>query len=282
MPETSAVRFEPRRFRTAAEYYLRGRLPYPDALIARVISVTGLAPHHAVVDLGCGPGLLAAAFAPHVRKVVGIDPEPAMLEAAATYTRERGVEVTLQLGSSYELDKLTETFHLVTMGRSFHWMDRAATLGALDRIVERGGAVAFFRDSHPDLPQNRWREQFRSVLEPYARNDPGHARAAQGGLRVPHEAFLLESKFSRLERCSVINRIETPVERLIDRALSMSSTSPQRLGAELETMVERLRGVLNSLATDGVIEEVVESEALIAFREHQSAGIVVDTPPRRQ
>ncbi len=91
MPETPAVPFEPRRFRTAAEYYLRGRLPYPDALIARVISMTGLAPHHAVLDLGCGPGLLAAAFAPHVGKVIGIDPEPAMLEAAASYTRERGV-----------------------------------------------------------------------------------------------------------------------------------------------------------------------------------------------
>jgi len=83
MPEPPAVPFEPRRFRTSAEYYLRGRLSYPDALVNRVISVTGLARHHSVLDLGCGPGLLATAFAPHVQKVLGIDPEPAMLEAAA-------------------------------------------------------------------------------------------------------------------------------------------------------------------------------------------------------
>jgi len=67
--------FEPRRFRTSVRYYIRGRLSYPEKLIERVI------------DLGCGPGFLAVAFAPHVQKVIGVDPEPAMLEAATTYAR---------------------------------------------------------------------------------------------------------------------------------------------------------------------------------------------------
>jgi 2-polyprenyl-3-methyl-5-hydroxy-6-metoxy-1,4-benzoquinol methylase len=106
----------------------RGRLSYPNALVNRVISMTGLARHHSVLDLGCGPGLLAPAFASHVQKVIGIDPEPTMLEAAAVYAQGKEVEVTFQLGSSYDLDNLTGTFHLVTMGHSFHWMDRAATL----------------------------------------------------------------------------------------------------------------------------------------------------------
>jgi SAM-dependent methyltransferase len=268
MSETAAVPFEPRRFRTSAEYYVRGRLSYPDALIARVISITGLARHHSILDLGCGPGLLAAAFAPHVQKVLGIDPEPAMLEAAKVYAHHKGVEVKFRLGSSYDLDGLEETFHLVTMGRSFHWMDRAATLEALDRIVEPGGAVALFRDSHPEVPKNQWHDQFRSVLEPFARKDPAHALHGSVGLRIPHEVFLLESKFSRLERFSVINQIKTPVERLIDRALSMSTTSPERLSSELETVVEKLREVLNPQATDGVIVEVIESEALLAFRDN--------------
>jgi len=176
--------------------------------------------------------------------------------------------VTFQLGSSYDLDKLAGTFHLVTMGRSFHWMDRAATLEALDRIVERDGAVALFKDSHLEVPQNQWRDQFRSVLEPFTSKDSAHALLGRNGLRIPHEVFLLDSKFRRLERFSVINRIETPVERLIDRALSMSPTSPERLGPELETVVEKLREALNPQASDGVIVEVVESEALLAFRDN--------------
>ncbi len=64
----------------------------------------------------------------------------------------------------------------------------------------------------------------------------------------------------------MIQRIETPIERLIDRALSMSTTSPEKLGGEVEGMAQKLREALEEFATDGVIEEVVESEALVAKR----------------
>jgi len=267
MADVPCVPFEPRRFRTSAEYYVGGRLPYPEGLIEQVVAITGLGGDDAVLDLGCGPGFLAVAFARHAGNVIGMDPEPAMLEAAAEYAHAREARVEFRQGSSYDLDKLTGMFQLVTMGRSFHWMDRAATLGALDRIVTPRGAVALFRDSHVDVPQNRWRGEFRAVIEPFAEKDPGHVRAARRGSGwIQHEAVLLESKFNQLERHSVIQRIETPVERLIDRALSMSSTSPERLGQEMEAMTARLREVLNGHASDGVIVEVVESEALLAFR----------------
>jgi SAM-dependent methyltransferase len=267
MPNATPVPFEPRRFRTSAEYYVRGRLPYPERLIERVVSVSRLRQDESGLDLGCGPGFLAVAFAPHAGKVIGLDPEPAMLEAAVAYSRERRAAVEFRLGSSYDLHNFTETFQLVTMGRSFHWMDRAATLEALDRIVAPRGAVALFRDSHLELPQNRWRDEFRAILEPYAQKDPGHSRAARRDPSwLPHEAVLLESKFNQLERHSVIQRIETPVERLIDRALSMSSTSPERLGTEIDSVTAQLRGVLNSHSSGGLIVEVVESEALLAFR----------------
>ncbi len=65
----------------------------------------------------------------------------------------------------------------------------------------------------------------------------------------------------------MINRIETPVEHLIDRALSMSTTSPERLGSEMETVVDRVREALNPQARCGLIVEIVESEALLAFRD---------------
>lgn len=261
------VPFQPRRFRTSAEYYRRGRLSYPEELIERVVSLTGLGRNDSVLDLGCGPGFLAVAFARYVGTVIGIDPEPAMLEAAEEYAREKGVEVKFQPGSSYDLDKLEGKFRLVTMGRSFHWMDRTATLESLDRIIEQGGAVALFGDSHLKVPENRWRDEFQSVLEPFARNDTAHIlKARRDGTWIPHEAFLLESRFNRLERCSFIRRIETPVERLMDRALSMSPTSPERLGAELDDVLKKLRETLNRHATEGRIVEIVESEALIALR----------------
>ena len=42
----------------------------------------GLGPETTLVDLGCGTGLLAGAAADEARRVVGVDPSPAMLEVA--------------------------------------------------------------------------------------------------------------------------------------------------------------------------------------------------------
>jgi SAM-dependent methyltransferase len=262
----NVVAFEPHRFQTAAEHYVRGRLDYPLELIERVVSLTGLRDYHRVLDLGCGPGFLAVAFAPYAREVVGIDPEPAMLEQAAKYSARAGALVKFEQGSSYELGESLGEFQLVTMGRSFHWMDRAATLEALSRIVAEHGAIALFADLHLELPANGWRKRFKSILEPFAEKDSAHVTRHNNPAWLPHEAILLDSKFSDLQRISVIRKIETPVERLLDRALSMSTTSPQRLGSEQERLLETLRTALNEEAVAGMITEVVETHALLAFR----------------
>ena len=45
---------------------------------------------------------------------------------------------------------------LVTMGRAFHWMDRAATLEALEAKLSPKGAVAIIADSVVEGPVNAW------------------------------------------------------------------------------------------------------------------------------
>ncbi|XHR26737.1 MAG: class I SAM-dependent methyltransferase [Chthoniobacteraceae bacterium] len=56
-----------------------------------------------MLDLGCEPGVLAAAFAPYAREVIGMDPEPNMLTAARDYAARLGQKVTRVAGSSYDL-----------------------------------------------------------------------------------------------------------------------------------------------------------------------------------
>jgi SAM-dependent methyltransferase len=53
-----------RRFRSAVGHYLADRPAYADLLIRRVADLVRLGPQDAVLDLGCGPGVLARAFAP--------------------------------------------------------------------------------------------------------------------------------------------------------------------------------------------------------------------------
>jgi len=258
--------FEPHRFRTSAEYYVRGRLDYPPRLIERVVQLSGLTPKDAVLDLGCGPGFLVTAFSPYAAKVVGVDPEPAMLAMAENYIRDHSAHVTLKQGSSYDLSPEWGTFHLITMGRSFHWMDRPATLNSLTKITTQNAVVALFGDTHINVPENQWHKKFESILEPFSERDPAHINRKKNSDWLQHEAVLLTSPFHRLERISVIQKIQTPIEQIVDRALSRSTTSPEKLGDDLPSLVEKLKTELTPEAPHGFLTEVVEFKALLAFR----------------
>src|SRR6476620_12682048 len=73
---TMTACFEPRRFRSTVPYYARYRVPYPAPLISFVHERCGLRAGSRVLDLGCGPGQLAVAFATLGCAVTAMDPEP--------------------------------------------------------------------------------------------------------------------------------------------------------------------------------------------------------------
>ncbi|HTI84132.1 MAG TPA: class I SAM-dependent methyltransferase [Acetobacteraceae bacterium] len=259
-----SVEFEPHRFRTAARHYLAGRPAYAPRLIELVARGVGLAAKDRVLDLGCGPGMLAGAFEPLVGEVLAVDPEPEMLRIAeAEYGG--GGRIVFRQGSSFDLSPAWGRFRLVTMGRSFHWMDRAETLRRLDAMIEPGGAVALFDSTMLDLPENGWSTEYRAVVRRYASADTNHVRH-RGPEWVRHEAFLLDSAFNAVEQVSVIERRTVSVQQLVDRALSRSSTAPDRLGDAAPRLAEEIEVAMRPLAMDGILPEVVATSALLGRR----------------
>jgi SAM-dependent methyltransferase len=262
----------PRRFRSAAQYYLSGRPSYSSLLIQRVVELCNLKGEDRILDLGCGPGQLAMAFACFVREVTALDPEPEMLEIARKNAISGRFKIRFIQGGSYDLGPQLGLFQTATIGRAFHWMDRAATLSLLDTMIEPEGAVALFNDSHPDVPDNTWHDSYEKLIERYAEGDfERQKRRSPEWLR--HEGILLASPFRELERISIIEKRHTPVERFMDRALSLSITSRERLGGKADNLVNEMRELMASFALDGVVTEVVESTALIARR---------NSPPARE
>ncbi|MGH7155337.1 MAG: class I SAM-dependent methyltransferase, partial [Acetobacteraceae bacterium] len=243
-------------------HYRAGRPGYSPALIRRVARLCRLGSADRTLDLGCGPGPLAAAFAPFVAEVVAVDPEPEML---ACVTELAVGNITAWLGSSYDMGAELGRFRLAVMGRSFHWMDRPDTLRRLDGVIEPGGAVALFFTHHPDVSDNAWTGEFRTVRLRYTGDDP--ARAA---IRAPgwasHEAVLLDSPFAHVESAAALERRRVPVSALIDRALSMSGTSPQRLGDRVDDLTREITAARAPHAVDGVVAEIIESRAVLGFR----------------
>ncbi len=70
------------RFATTVSLYEELRPPYPVEFFRTVAEKLRFSKQHALIDLGTGPGLLALGFAPYVGRIVGVDPEPAMLAVA--------------------------------------------------------------------------------------------------------------------------------------------------------------------------------------------------------
>jgi len=257
--------FEPHRFRSTIPFYERYRIPYPDALIATVAESCAIGPGSALLDLGCGPGQLAIAFARLGATATAMDPDPAMLEAARARAAEAGVALSLVEGSSYDLSPALGRFHLVTMGRSFHWMDREATLVALDGIIEPGGAVVLFGNERLETPGADWPALVKRLREEFVpeRETARHWRKIE---RDTHGAVLARSAFSRIDRRAVtVSRTLTPDE-IVGAIYTHSDTSPEVLGDRRPAFESALREGLAQLSAEGNFAEVAEVTAMIASR----------------
>jgi ubiquinone/menaquinone biosynthesis C-methylase UbiE len=260
-----AVPFDPQRFQSTVAYYERYRLAYPDRLIQRVANLAGLKPGDAVLDLGCGTGMLAIPFARLGMRVTAMDPEPDMLAATKAAAEAVGVAVTLVHGSSYDLTPDMGPFQLAALGRSFHWMDRAATLDMLDRIVTPDGGVALFHDAHPPVGENRWFKVTRDVGDKFGRRDVAYIQERKGGHRR-YEPFLFASAFTRLDGLSVTIRQPLTIDDVVGRAFSTSICAPQALGDRQDAFAAALQAALRDASPDGTFTEVAELVALLARR----------------
>ena len=259
-----AAPYEPRRFKEAAAFYERFRLAYPPRLIARVTALLGLRPGDAVLDLGCGPGFLAVPFAQAGMAVTAADPEPLMLEAAAAAAQAAGVTLTLWQGGSFDLTPAMGPYRLVTMGRAFHWMDRAATLDMLDRIVPPDGAVALFHDRHPDVEQNRWFKILGDVSESWRRRaNPQFERKRGEGSHRRYEPFLLASPFRQIDSLGVTIQQSLSEDDIVGRAFSQSFVPGGALKQQFEA---ELRAGLRALSPEGTFTEIAELVAVAARR----------------
>jgi SAM-dependent methyltransferase len=263
-----------------AALYRRTRLAFPPRLVARVAALARLAPGDAVLDLGTGTGMLAIPFAAQGFAVTAMDPDPAMLAQARIAEKEAraaekearrmaadaGLAVTWRAGGSADLSADMGPFRLAVIGRAFHWMDRAATLAMLERIVTADGAVALFHDAHPPVAENEWFGTVCRLVKRYGVDegrDGGHRR---------YEPFLFASAFRRIESASVTVRHTLTVEDIVGRAFTLTRCQPARLGARAGAFADALRAALLELSPDGRFTEVAELVAVVARRPADQAN----------
>lgn len=254
------------RFASTASTYEHLRPPYPGEFFLSVAQKLGLSERCALIDLGTGPGLLALGFAPYIGRIVGVDPEPAMLQAARQAAARAGHELTLIAGKAETLGPEIGTFDIVTIGRALHWMDRDATLARLDGLVARDGAILICASFSVTDGRNPWLDGYNEIRRRWS---PAKLWEEAGkGVRTHRDlpAFFRGSAFAPTEVVTVETSHTVSMQDLAQRTLTYSSSSPEALGDNVEAMVQDVESHLASFSRHGSIAETIVSTAQIVTR----------------
>jgi len=138
----------------------------------RIVQWAGADPDDTVLDVACGPGLLACAFAKVAKHATGIDMTPAMLEQARKTQQEQGLKnVSWEQGNVYSLPFPPEQFSIVSSRFVFHHLqDPLTALKEMKRVCKAGGRIVV-ADMAPQ-PEKAAALNAAEVLR-----DPSHVRA---------------------------------------------------------------------------------------------------------
>ncbi|MCK1390570.1 methyltransferase domain-containing protein [Bradyrhizobium sp. 1] len=254
------------RFASTASLYEHLRPLYPGEFFRSVAEKLGLSKQSRLIDLGTGPGLLALGFAPYVGRIVGVDPEPAMLDAARRAGASAGHALTLIEGKAETLNPGIGTFDVVTIGRALHWMDREPTLARLEELVARDGAVLICASFSATDGSNPWLDGYNEIRRRWS---PTKLWEEAGkGTRAHRDlpAFFRGSAFQPTELITVETSHTVSLQDLTRRTLTYSSSSPDALGENVEAMLRDVEGHLASFSRDGLIAETIASTAQIVMR----------------
>jgi ubiquinone/menaquinone biosynthesis C-methylase UbiE len=101
-------------------------------------AILALQPGEHVLDIGSGPGFLAAEMASEAGRVVGVDPSESMLAMAA----RRGAPVEYVAGDAVALPFADETFDVVVATQVYEYVaDMPAALTEARRVLKPGGRL---------------------------------------------------------------------------------------------------------------------------------------------
>jgi ubiquinone/menaquinone biosynthesis C-methylase UbiE len=219
----------------------------------RIVQWSGACPDDTVLDVACGPGLLACAFAKVAKHATGIDMTPAMLEQARKTQQEQDLKnVSWQKGDVYSLPFQPSQFSIVSSRFVFHHLqDPLAALKEMKRVCKPGGKVVV-ADMAPQ-PEKAAALNAAELLR-----DPSHVRA------LPLDELRSLFQQAGLNTPQIFSyRMEGELEDLMSRSFPNAGDADHLRRIYAESVSDNALD-LNTRAADGTIYYSLPVAVLVA------------------
>jgi ubiquinone/menaquinone biosynthesis C-methylase UbiE len=194
--------------------------------IRRLVAAAHLTGNERVLDVACGPGYIAEAFARAAREVIGVDLTAAMLAIAEARTKERGISnITFRIGDVQNLPFERDEFDVVVCRLALHHMQNPAqVVREMTRVCRVGGTVLvedIYGSEHPERAayQDRW-EKLR---------DPSHVRT----LPISELLHLFRDAGLETDHILTFDDLCPEVERWLD-----TTKAPETEAAEVRRLLK--------------------------------------------
>lgn len=256
------------QFGANAAAYLTSTVHAKGASLARLVELVKPGKDWVALDVATGAGHTAAAFAPHVARVVASDLTPQMLEQAEKLATEKQFgNMETAIADAESLPFPDQSFDLVTCRIApHHFPSIALFLSETFRVLKPGGVFALVDNVSPDAETTPGftKAELRDAALGYNAfekvRDPSHGRALPTSewLELMEEAgFVLrhrEHAPKAMDFASWVKTMNVPAE-----------TVPQ-LRAMLDDASPALKAFLKPTATDGKIGFTLDELIAVAER----------------
>lgn len=233
------------RFTSRVENYVKYRPTYPREAIDFLYDMVGFKPESVIADVGAGTGIFSRLLLERGSRVIGVEPNEAMREAAieALSAEER---YSAASGSAEETGLSDHSVDFIVCAQSYHWFDQDRARAEFRRILKPGGKVVLIWNSRK-TSGTPFLEQFEGLLLTYGTDYE----------KVGHKSIALESlkpyfagEGPRLDTFSMVQLLNE--ESLRGRLLS-SSYSPLPGHPNYDPMIRELRDIYRSNEENGFV-----------------------------
>lgn len=238
------------RFGDRVDDYARFRPGYPVEVRELLVRECGLGPSSVVADIGSGTGLLSRLLLASGARVLGVEPNAPMREAAERAFADEPRFTSVD-GSAEATGLPPASVDLMTAGQAFHWFDGPRARAELRRILRPSCWAALVWNLRISTPFN---DAYDAMLEELAPEYPA-VRARDRVSRESVEAFFFPADV-RVDRFANAQQLDGPGLR---GRLQSSSYAPKPGDPAYPAIARRLDEIFADHARDGRVELAYET-----------------------